>query len=95
MEAEIFSYKEWISCTDENVLKHTLADILEMAEFEILNFTSHNFTPVGYTAVWLLGESHLAIHTFPEKKKTYLELSSCNASKNEDFKRILKTSGLL
>nr|DAO98746.1 MAG TPA: S-adenosylmethionine decarboxylase [Caudoviricetes sp.] len=28
--------------------------------------------------MWLLTESHFAVHTFPEFGKTYIELSSCN-----------------
>lgn len=43
----------------------------------ILNFVEHHFEPQGYTALWLLGESHLAIHTFPEHGRSYVELSSC------------------
>lgn len=35
------------------------------------------FDPFGYTAMFLLSESHLAIHTFPERGKTYIELTSC------------------
>ena len=29
------------------------------------------------TALFLLSESHFAIHTFPEENTTYIELSSC------------------
>ncbi len=27
--------------------------------------------------LWLLAESHFAIHTFPEENKMYIEISSC------------------
>lgn len=40
--------------------------------------TEHHFSPQGYTALWLLSESHFAVHTFPEFGRTYIELSSCN-----------------
>lgn len=43
------------------------------------------FTEEGYTAIWLLGESHFAIHTFPEQGKTYIELTSCNPEKHDFF----------
>lgn len=35
------------------------------------------FDPFGYTCLILLSESHLAIHTFPERGKAYIELTSC------------------
>lgn len=45
----------------------------------------HHFEPQGYTAVWLLAESHCALHTFPEENKAYVELSSCNIDMYTDF----------
>ena len=45
----------------------------------------HSFQPQGYTAIWLLAESHFAIHTFPEENKTYIELSSCNRTMYHAF----------
>lgn len=44
----------------------------------MLAVTEHRFRPYGYTALWLLGESHFALHTFPECGRTYYEISSCN-----------------
>ena len=37
----------------------------------------HYFEVQGYTALWLLSESHFALHTFPEEHKMYIEISSC------------------
>lgn len=39
---------------------------LKKAGFAILRFMDWEFTPQGYTALWLLAESHFAVHTFPE-----------------------------
>lgn len=38
-----------------------------------------------------MAESHLAIHTFPEKELCYVELSSCNAQKNQLFQSLLSS----
>lgn len=89
MNAEIFNYKTWISETEPSVLKVQLGELLRQSSFTILQFTEHHFEPHGYTAVWVLAESHLAIHTFPEASKTYIELSSCNEGKNLNFQRLL------
>lgn len=77
MEAQIFNYSIWIKETDPVKLKEELTDKLKKAKFGILNFNDYNFKPFGYSALWLLSESHLAVHTFPEHNKTYVELSSC------------------
>jgi len=45
---------------------------------ELLNrLPEHFFNPFGYSALWLLSESHFAVHTFPEHNQSYIELSSC------------------
>lgn len=85
MKAEIHNYKGWISITAVNELKFLMTENLQKAGFNVLNEIDHHYTPSGYTAVWLLAESHLAVHTFPEENKTYLEISSCNNQKNQVF----------
>ncbi len=77
MKAQIYNYSIWLEETNPAVLKETLTDALAAAGFNVLEITEHHFTPHGYTALWLLSESHLAVHTFPEHNSTYLELSSC------------------
>lgn len=90
MEAKIYNYKTWIEETDPTKLKHIFENMLLESGFDILNHVEHFFKPYGYTSVWLLSESHLAIHTFPERNRTYIELSSCNEEKNERFIHIIK-----
>lgn len=58
---------------------------LRRSGFKVLHFADQRFHPFGYTAIWVLGESHFALHTFPEERKTYAELSSCNLQKFCDF----------
>ena len=56
-----------------------------MSGFTILGKLEHFFEPAGYTNLWLLAESHCALHTFPEETKTYIELSSCSIDKFQRF----------
>ena len=81
MKAQMFNDQRWI---EDKALAHNPANIrkmfdlrLNLSGFTVLAFTEHFFDPHGYTALWLLGESHLAIHTFPEEDKIYVEMSSC------------------
>ncbi len=84
--ANIYNHQEWVLETTPEILKEVYEKRLIEAGFTIVKFDEYHFPVKGYTCFWLLAESHLAIHTFPESKKSYIELSSCNESKLEKFK---------
>lgn len=54
------------------------ADMLVGGGFTLLERVEHRFAPQGYTMLYLLAESHFALHTFPESGWDYIELTSCN-----------------
>ena len=85
MNAQIYEIAYWVNETEAKKLKNTLNTILEEAKFTRLNYIDNNFTPQGYTGLWLLAESHLAVHTFPEQGKTYVQLSCCSKEKYQAF----------
>lgn len=37
----------------------------------------HQFSPHGVTAIWLLAESHLSVHTWPEERLACIDLFTC------------------
>lgn len=78
MKAKIWNNNFWTEQTEPKELKQKFEEVLKQCGFNILAIEEHYFHPQGYTALFLLAESHLAIHTFPECGKTYIELSSCN-----------------
>lgn len=78
MEARIENYSTWVNFSSNEQLKSELEYLILDAGFTKLNFMEHYFEPQGYTAMWLLAESHCALHTFPEENKAYVEISSCN-----------------
>lgn len=94
MEAIIYNHQCWISETEPSILKNYMEQLLDESGFVRLNQIEHFFQPYGYTCLWLLAESHLAIHTFPEAQKTYVELSSCDKTKYENFLRIFAPSNI-
>ena len=63
---------------------------LNSSGFATLKFTEHHFQPCGYTALWLLAESHLAVHTFPEHGTSYVEIASCILDKYQRFIELLE-----
>jgi len=85
MKAEIFEYSGWVNQTDAGTLKDKYNQILRSAGFLILGYIEYNFSPMGFTALWLLGESHFAIHTFPEESKTFINLASCSKEYYNEF----------
>ena len=87
----IYNFRVWISETHAANLKKVFDNLLKQAGYGVVGFTEHHFSPQGYTALWLLSESHLAVHTFPEEQKTYAELSGCSAAMNEKFKEAFRT----
>ncbi len=91
---QIFSLRCWARNVDPVALKVHFDELLSVTGFTVLNFSEHHFPVQGYTSIWLLAESHLAIHTFPQNGWSYIELSGCNEEKTHQFKNQLKRSGL-
>ncbi|MFW6047278.1 MAG: S-adenosylmethionine decarboxylase [Candidatus Woesearchaeota archaeon] len=48
----------------------------------------HNFTPFGFTKIFVLSESHIIFHSWPEKNYLSIDLMSCK--KLIEYKKIKK-----
>jgi len=90
MKAAIWNNKDWIAETDPERLRVKFERLLIEAGFTLLTFSDHYFEPFGYSALWLLAESHFAVHTFPEENTTYWELSSCNEKMQIAFMELME-----
>ena len=58
-------------------LKTLMGDICKKNDFTILNEMEQQFVPIGCSIIFLLSESHLSIHTFPEKKHMSFDIYTC------------------
>lgn len=58
-------------------LKRILDIICKKYDFHILNKIEHKFEPQGSTIIYMLSESHISIHTFPEKKYMAFDIYTC------------------
>lgn len=85
MDAVIFNQSCWVFGLKENDYVQEFERLLLFSKFSIYGSLDHHFRPKGYSKIWLLGESHLAIHSFPEKNVLYIELSSCIKTKSLIF----------
>ncbi|MCP4181429.1 MAG: spermidine synthase [bacterium] len=90
MKARMYNNSTWINNTNPSSLLEYYKHALTLSGFDILNISEHHFKPQGYTALFLLSESHLAIHTFPEEETAYIELSSCIKEPFDEFIRFVK-----
>lgn len=89
MIAKIWNYSGWMSETNPTEIKDIFKQLLTKSCFSVLGFKEYFFKPFGYTCIWILGESHFAVHTFPEHNASYIELSSCNDEKTRNFIKML------
>ena len=72
-------------------LNIVLKEICKTYNFQILNETQYNFQPIGCSIIFLLSESHISIHTFPEKNHMAFDIYTCRQYKdNEDYINIFK-----
>jgi len=66
------------------LLKNLLKNICIKYNFEILEELSYSFTPEGCTILLLLSESHISIHTFPEKNHISFDIYTCRQYENNN-----------
>jgi len=57
--------------------KRICKELCFLHNYEIIGEVEHVFCPEGYTFLFLLSESHLSVHTFPEKKYLSFDLYTC------------------
>ena len=58
-------------------IKNVLDIICKKYDFKCLDKVEHVFSPVGISILYLLSESHISIHTFPERNYFALDIYTC------------------
>ena len=62
---------------DESFLRCVLNKASKLAKATVLNLISNKFEPQGVTAIALLAESHISIHTWPESNYSAVDIFTC------------------
>ena len=62
---------------DESFLRCILNRAAKLANATVLNLVSNKFEPQGVTAIALLAESHISIHTWPESNYSAVDIFTC------------------
>jgi S-adenosylmethionine/arginine decarboxylase-like enzyme len=84
-----------IRCKSNASLLDEKADILINSivtnlGYNVLERSSHTFKPQGKTSLLLLEESHISIHTWPDKGYALIELLTCKVCSGEESRLIRK-----
>jgi len=62
---------------DECFLRCILNRAAKLANATVLNLISNKFEPQGVTAIALLAESHISIHSWPESNYSAVDIFTC------------------
>jgi S-adenosylmethionine/arginine decarboxylase-like enzyme len=70
-------------------LKTLMGNICSQNNYSILQTSEQIFEPHGFSILYLLSESHMSIHTFPEKNYIAFDLYTCRTySDNQTYNTI-------
>lgn len=64
---------------DEDFVKKALIDAAEAAGATLLNLVTHKFEPQGVTAIALLAESHISLHSWPQYGYASIDAYTCGS----------------
>jgi S-adenosylmethionine decarboxylase len=67
---------------DHDRVRAQLKETTERFGLTLLNIVSNKFEPQGVTAVGLLAESHMSIHTWPEHGYAAIDIFTCGSDQN-------------
>ena len=70
---------------DESFLRCILNRASKLANATVLNLISNKFEPQGVTAIALLAESHISIHTWPESNYSAVDIFTCGQNMMPDL----------
>ena len=62
---------------DEAFIRTTITSAAKISGATLINLMIHRFIPQGVTALALLAESHISIHTWPEKGYGAVDVFTC------------------
>jgi len=63
---------------DQAAMKRALDAAVEAGPFTGLGSLVVPFSPQGVTACAVVGESHIALHTWPEEGRLFVDIASCS-----------------
>ncbi|KUK84141.1 MAG: S-adenosylmethionine decarboxylase proenzyme [Microgenomates bacterium 39_6] len=65
-------------------------DLITSLNLNVVKKTGYSFHPEGVTLAYILSESHLLIHTWPESGLIHIDLVTCSYRSKEEFRESLE-----
>lgn len=62
---------------DDDGLLKILIEAAEVSGSKVVGLATHRYEPYGFSAVVLVSESHLSIHTWPEHNYVAIDIYTC------------------
>lgn len=78
--AKVHLFNAWLSgdFSDSVLIWHKfLETINKLPDVTVLATLKHDFPGGGLSGVAIIGESHIAVHTWPEEDKAWVEIATC------------------
>jgi len=72
----------------EEIAEDLIADL----NLNVVKKMTHAFHPAGTTLAYILSESHLLIHTWPELGMIHIDLVTCSYRSEREFENSLKAA---
>ena len=69
---------------NKDELMKVLKEVLKEKKVDVREEIGHQFEKSGASVVYILGSSHLAVHTWPEKKSMTVDLHMCSTDSIND-----------
>jgi S-adenosylmethionine decarboxylase len=73
-------------------IEEVAQDLINDLNLNIVKKITHTFHPKGTTLAFILSESHLLIHTWPELGMVHLDLVTCSHCSKKEFENSLKAT---
>ena len=82
---------EKVSKKNYNLFNDIIEDIIKNNDATLLSKNVHHFNDNGaFTALYLLAESHLSIHTWPENNFIAIDIFTCGKANTHNISNQLK-----
>ena len=62
---------------DEDFVRLSAWNAVKESKSELINISCHKFKPQGVTGLAMLADSHISIHTWPEKNIAKCDIFTC------------------
>jgi S-adenosylmethionine/arginine decarboxylase-like enzyme len=73
-------------------LDDAIDSLIGLLNLHVVKKINYNFEPIGKTFVYILSESHLAVHTWPEYQLLHLDLVTCSHLEKINVEDAIKQS---